>query len=67
MLLIVDCLIVDDDNNIMMKEVMIGVTLLLLFVQCTRSSSVLAPGEVSMGTTILALRFNEGIVVGADT
>lgn len=31
------------------------------------SSTGLLPGEVSMGTTILAVRYKGGIVVGADT
>jgi 20S proteasome alpha/beta subunit len=38
-----------------------------LFLRVVASSNVLSPGEVSMGTTILAVRFKGGVVVGADT
>jgi len=42
------------------------VTIFSLFLREVASSNVPA-GEVSMGTTILAVRYNGGIVVGADT
>lgn len=41
--------------------------LLLLLSAAASSSSALRPGEVSMGTTILAVRYDGGVVVGADT
>lgn len=41
--------------------------LLSLFLREAVSSNALAAGEISMGTTILAVRFKGGIVVGADT
>jgi 20S proteasome alpha/beta subunit len=43
------------------------ITFLFMFLQDAASSNRLAPGEISMGTTILAVRYNGGIVVGADT
>lgn len=42
--------------------------LLLLFLSAAASSSsALRPDEVSMGTTILCVRYDGGVVVGADT
>ena len=38
-----------------------------LFLRVVLSSDVVLPGEVSMGTTILAVRYKGGVVVGADT
>ncbi|KAL7514874.1 hypothetical protein ACHAXN_012161 [Cyclotella atomus] len=44
------------------------ITIVLALCPCdVVSSTSLLPGEVSMGTTILAVRYNGGIVVGADT
>ncbi|KAL9178632.1 hypothetical protein ACHAXT_001970 [Thalassiosira profunda] len=40
---------------------------LLLPLLLASAAAALRPGEVSMGTTILAVRFDGGIVVGADT
>jgi len=50
-----------------------GNILLILISYCWLSLSLLLrvdalhPNEVSMGTTILAVRYKDGVVVGADT
>ena len=49
-----------------------AINILLILISCCCLSiflevDALHPNEVSMGTTILAVRYKDGVVVGADT
>ena len=44
-----------------------GRWLLLLLSAAATPSAAVRPDEISMGTTILAVRYDGGVVVGADT